>query len=54
MNITCNWGKESDYTELECPQGILVFILVCMSFFVLMEIQEAIIPTLGVEMLPVS
>lgn len=52
-NTTCNWEKELDYIELGCSRGILVFILVCISFFILMEIQGAIILTLDVEMLPV-
>lgn len=54
MNTMCNWEKELDYIELGCSQGILVFILVCISFFILMEIQGAIILTLDVEMLPVK
>ena len=53
MNTMCNCGKGLDYVELECPHGILVFILVCISFFKLMEIQGAIILTLSVGMLPV-
>ena len=53
MNTTYNWGKGLDYIELDCSQGILFFILVCISFFILMEIQGGIILTLGVKMLPV-